>query len=132
MPAGILSYLEAIRRPTDSERSWREAFVAWSPHHSFMSLGRNLDALRNPTSWLLALWWVLDARHYNAGCVVSVSFLFSPSLGSLQQRNVNRMIGVDLGLVVGNLPACILLYSGLKGSDGQRSVVFASMPQGLI
>merc|ERR1712061_825657 len=82
LPAGIFSYLEALQRTAITARSWRETLIAWSPHHALNSVARNLDALRNMTSWLLALLWVVSSRNYSAGCVIGASFLFSPTMGS--------------------------------------------------
>eukprot|EP00928_Gymnodinium_smaydae_P011724 TRINITY_DN14299_c0_g1_i1.p1 TRINITY_DN14299_c0_g1~~TRINITY_DN14299_c0_g1_i1.p1 ORF type:complete len:946 (-),score=171.25 TRINITY_DN14299_c0_g1_i1:139-2859(-) len=87
-----------------------------------------LDALRNLTSWLLALTWSIY-RGYSSTCVSAVSFVFSPTLGSLFDKNLNRMIGVGLGLVMGNFPAGIAFIPGTTTyyRSPQGAIVYASM-----
>mmetsp|Transcript_66787 Transcript_66787/g.159793 ORF Transcript_66787/g.159793 Transcript_66787/m.159793 type:complete len:1008 (-) Transcript_66787:151-3174(-) len=85
------------------------------------------DAVRNTISWLLALAWCVLVRHGASSCVTSVSFVFSVTLGMLFQRNVNRMVGVALGLVFGNMPALVLI-----NGDGTYQSEFAFFPQGLL
>lgn len=68
-------------------------------------------ALRNCISWMLGLAWSVWVHEYHACCVICVSFIFSSTLGSLLERNINRVIGTSMGIMIGNLPASLLLMS---------------------
>ena len=80
----------------------------WSNRHWF--------ALRNTVSWTLALLWSVYSRDYSMGCVVATSFIFSDTSGSSFDTNINRILGVGMGLGVGNVPA-ILILSGTRADD---------------
>lgn len=97
----------------------------WMPHHVWCIREQHVHAVRNTSSWLLALFWSCMVRR--ATCVTTVSFIFSPSLGSLFDRNVNRILGVGIGLALGNLPAVMLLKQECYTDD-----CFIHYPQGPI
>jgi len=87
-----------------------------------------MTALRNTIAWTLALLWSTHKRSYQATCVTGVAFVFSPTLGSLFERNVNRMVGVALGLVIGELPALIMIHHEACGKHPSCLIYW---PQGL-
>eukprot|EP00927_Polykrikos_kofoidii_P086034 TRINITY_DN9520_c0_g1_i1.p1 TRINITY_DN9520_c0_g1~~TRINITY_DN9520_c0_g1_i1.p1 ORF type:complete len:928 (-),score=91.49 TRINITY_DN9520_c0_g1_i1:308-3043(-) len=94
-------------------------FSGSDPHPSGPSLrDRHWYAMRNLTSWMLALLWSLYRRNYSALCVSTVSVLISVSSGSGSSfdRNINRMLGAGLGLTVGNAPA-LLVLQGFAEND---------------
>jgi hypothetical protein len=62
------------------------------------------------TSWLIALLW--SYKRQTASALTTVSFIFSPNLGALFEKNMSRMIGTALGLIMGNLPATLLFQQG--------------------
>jgi len=99
---GGITELEEIPRPCHKFSLWD-----WLPHHACFIREQHLNAVRNTVSWLLALTWSCMVRR--GTCVTAVSFIFSPSLGSLFDRNINRILGVGIGLALGNLPAVLLL-----------------------
>ncbi|CAE7663112.1 unnamed protein product [Symbiodinium pilosum] len=106
----------------DQLRSWPSEFEScdvevpvqaaqkqdWTNRHWF--------ALRNTVSWTLALLWSVYSREYSMGCVVATSFIFSETSGSSFDTNINRILGVGMGLAVGNVPA-ILILSGTRAHD---------------
>lgn len=105
----------------DKLRSWPAAFrdlgasadalgAASSDTNETWS-NRNWFALRNTTSWLLALLWSLYFRNYSCGCVVATSLIFSQTSGSSFEVNINRLLGICMGLAVGNIPALLILSS---------------------
>ena len=89
---------------------------------------KRLGPLRNTMTWLVALQWS-SYRGYSGTCVTAASFLFSPSLGKLYERNVQRILGVGLGLVLGGLPQILLMNPDAK--CGKR-LCFKAEPQGSI
>ena len=58
------------------------------------------------------------------GCVVATSFIFSETSGSSFDTNMNRILGVGMGLAVGNVPA-ILILSG-TGAEANLSLTSTS------
>ncbi len=107
-------------------KSWVIACVRARDQHIF--------ALRNCVSWMLGLLWSVYLRGCRSGCAVSVAFLMTPSIGSLTDRNINRMLGVALGIYVGNLPEALLMQKGLveQKHDILAARSFYHYPQGLI
>eukprot|EP00403_Amphidinium_massartii_P030487 CAMPEP_0178387780 /NCGR_PEP_ID=MMETSP0689_2-20121128/9251_1 /TAXON_ID=160604 /ORGANISM="Amphidinium massartii, Strain CS-259" /LENGTH=981 /DNA_ID=CAMNT_0020008157 /DNA_START=91 /DNA_END=3036 /DNA_ORIENTATION=+ len=89
---------------------------------------RHLTALRCLLSWSIALAWCIERRNYSSTCLVTVSFLFSSSVGSLREITIQRVTGVALGVVCGNLPATLLQY----GEGGKKLPRFKDMPQYLV
>ncbi|CAK0894333.1 unnamed protein product [Prorocentrum cordatum] len=71
---------------------------------------KHVNALRLCTPWSLALLWSVFKRDYDPTVVSSVSFIFSESLSCMFDRNINRMLGVAMGQVLGTLPAVLLSY----------------------
>ncbi|CAK9112205.1 unnamed protein product [Durusdinium trenchii] len=103
----------------DLLRSWPQAFRRLGERHeprrteearvSTTWRDRHWFALRNTTSWTLALLYSLYFRDYNCGCVVATSYIFSQTSGSSFDVNINRLLGVCMGLAVGNIPALLIL-----------------------
>eukprot|EP00931_Biecheleriopsis_adriatica_P059954 TRINITY_DN35958_c0_g1_i1.p1 TRINITY_DN35958_c0_g1~~TRINITY_DN35958_c0_g1_i1.p1 ORF type:complete len:924 (-),score=176.27 TRINITY_DN35958_c0_g1_i1:218-2989(-) len=98
-----------------------EAGPSWNKRHWF--------ALRNTTSWTLALLWSVHIRGFSSSCVMSTSFIFSATTGSSFDTNLNRMIGVTMGLAVGNVPAILVLSATESGSAismsfPQRTIIY--------
>ena len=75
-------------------------------------------------SWTLALLWSVYSRGYSMGCVVATSFIFSETSGSSFDTNINRILGVGMGLAVGNVPA-ILILSGTSADTSSMLRFFA-------
>eukprot|EP00929_Paragymnodinium_shiwhaense_P017929 TRINITY_DN12780_c0_g1_i1.p1 TRINITY_DN12780_c0_g1~~TRINITY_DN12780_c0_g1_i1.p1 ORF type:complete len:1051 (+),score=209.68 TRINITY_DN12780_c0_g1_i1:94-3246(+) len=90
----------------------------------------NRDALRSLLSWLIGLAWSLYVRPYKAACAGSVAFVFSPSVGSLFDRNMNRMVGIAIGLTMGNIPALLLMVS--ESHHGTHRRCFKTFPHGIL
>lgn len=86
---------------------------------------RWFHATLNTTSWMLAFVWSTQVRPHKSACTLCVSFIFSASIGALFDRNINRMLGVALGFVMGHLPATLLLNPGSNTLGG-----FTHLPQG--
>lgn len=84
---------------------------------------RHWSALRNTTSWTLALLWSNRMRSYNGGCVQCLAMLFSSTPGSAFNRNTNRILGVGMGLAFGSLPGFVILQS--ESGDIASSPIFA-------
>ncbi|CAL1154115.1 unnamed protein product [Cladocopium goreaui] len=108
----------------DKLRSWPAAFRALGGVTSGASSesnetwsNRNWFALRNTTSWLLALLWSLYFRNYSCGCVVATSLIFSQTSGSSFEVNINRLLGICMGLAVGNIPALLIFSSTDPAAD---------------
>ncbi|CAJ1330216.1 unnamed protein product [Effrenium voratum] len=112
----------------DKLRSWPKAFRSLSPDAPSAAkpaatpaasdwAERHWFALRNTTSWTLALLWSLYSRNYSCGCVVATSFIFSQTSGSSFDVNINRILGVGMGLAVGNFPALLILDGSTLGSS---------------
>ena len=57
------------------------------------------------------------------GCVVATSFIFSETSGSSFDTNINRILGVGMGLAVGNVPA-ILILSGTSAEKTSSMLRF--------
>lgn len=93
----------------------RYCLCKWAPRGALHSVLQNYEqhryALRNCISWMVALAWSVWVLHYDSCCVTCVSFIFSSTLGSLMERNMNRVIGTSMGIIIGNLPASLLLMS---------------------
>lgn len=85
---------------------------------------RHWNTMRNGLSWILALLWSLYIRGYGAGCVTTVSYIFTSSnaSGSSFDKNINRMVGVGLGLGIGSVPALLVMQGSTL--DGGESNVF--------
>lgn len=81
--------------------------IDFSPHWSWMMAEQRRSALRNATSWLLSLLYSVYFADCNSVCVVCVSFVFSSSFGRLWDRNLNRFLGVGIGVCLGNLPSWV-------------------------
>jgi len=119
---------EAVGELEDSgkSRGWQRGKLwEWLPCRTCLVREQHIHAIRNTVSWLLALFWSVMVQR--ATCVTTVSFIFSPSLGSLFDRNVNRILGVGMGLALGNLPAAMLLKP-----ECYESHCFAHYPTGPI
>lgn len=116
----------------DQLRSWPAAFSAFDTRQSdaapSASGGKDANsrhwfALRNTVSWTLALLWSVYSRGYSMGCVVATSFIFSETSGSSFDTNINRILGVGMGLAVGNVPA-ILILSGTSAEKTSSMLRF--------
>jgi len=70
---------------------------------------RHLNAMRNTIAWVVGLYWSIYKRGFNSGCVVGISMIFSATPGSSFDTNINRMLGVAMGLAMGNIPALLAL-----------------------
>jgi len=81
----------------------------WRPHEAWMVKERHFSAIRLTTSWTLALLWSNYVQGYSSTCVVCLSFIFNSSLGKLWTRNVNRALGVTMGVILGNMPSFVFL-----------------------
>jgi hypothetical protein len=53
------------------------------------------------------------AGNYSCGCVVATSLIFSQTSGSSFEVNINSLLGICMGLAVGNIPALLTLVSSL-------------------
>mmetsp|Transcript_19359 Transcript_19359/g.58234 ORF Transcript_19359/g.58234 Transcript_19359/m.58234 type:complete len:907 (-) Transcript_19359:36-2756(-) len=94
-----------------------------APHPGGSTLMGQLGFVqRNGLSWMLAFLWSLYVRGFQGGCVVTVSFIFSTKSGSSFDKNINRMVGVGLGLGVGSVPALLVMQGAAL--DGGQSEVF--------
>eukprot|EP00928_Gymnodinium_smaydae_P092829 TRINITY_DN7678_c0_g1_i3.p1 TRINITY_DN7678_c0_g1~~TRINITY_DN7678_c0_g1_i3.p1 ORF type:complete len:969 (+),score=213.43 TRINITY_DN7678_c0_g1_i3:55-2961(+) len=79
---------------------------------------RHWYAFRNTISWTLALSWSVYKRSFSSGCVVGTSLIFSATSGSSFDKNINRMLGVGMGLAFGSLPAMLCLQgAGVHDRD---------------
>ncbi|CAE7227247.1 unnamed protein product [Symbiodinium sp. CCMP2592] len=116
----------------DQLRSWPAAFSAFDARQNdaapSASGGKDANsrhwfALRNTVSWTLALLWSVYSRGYSMGCVVATSFIFSETSGSSFDTNINRILGVGMGLAVGNVPA-ILILSGTSAENTSSMLRF--------
>eukprot|EP00439_Symbiodinium_sp_Y106_P053021 s2973_g7.t1 len=116
----------------DQLRSWAAAFSAFDARQNdaapSASGGKDANsrhwfALRNTVSWTLALLWSVYSRGYSMGCVVATSFIFSETSGSSFDTNINRILGVGMGLAVGNVPA-ILILSGTSAENTSSMLRF--------
>jgi len=117
----------------DQLRSWAAAFSAFDARQNdaapSASGGKDANSrhwfpLRNTVSWTLALLWSVYSRGYSMGCVVATSFIFSETSGSSFDTNINRILGVGMGLAVGNVPA-ILILSGTSADTSSMLRFFA-------
>lgn len=121
------------RGPCSSCLAYLQGFprMIWSWRHLMLEMPRHRHALRNTIAWLLALFWSTSGSYaaISSTCVTAVSFLFSPTLGSLFERNMDRIFGVAMGLFLGAVPFMVL-RKPYCSSDSDSC--FHSMPQGLI
>jgi len=113
-----------LRSPTPS--AWPRAVLSYATSREKWA-GR-VSPIRCTVTWLIALSWSCY-RGYSSTCASAVSFLFSPSLGKLFDRNVNRILGVGLGLVLGGLPQILLMNPDARCG---RRLCFKAEPQGSI
>eukprot|EP00403_Amphidinium_massartii_P008759 CAMPEP_0178417940 /NCGR_PEP_ID=MMETSP0689_2-20121128/24831_1 /TAXON_ID=160604 /ORGANISM="Amphidinium massartii, Strain CS-259" /LENGTH=997 /DNA_ID=CAMNT_0020039317 /DNA_START=88 /DNA_END=3081 /DNA_ORIENTATION=+ len=129
-PCTVLQVLEVetpdMEELTDAH-SWHWHHIL-KPPKVCCKLERHLTALRCLLSWSIALAWCIERRNYSSTCLVTVSFLFSSSVGSLREITIQRVTGVALGVVCGNLPATLLQY----GEGGKKLPRFKDMPQYLV
>jgi len=92
------------------------------------TIDSHLDALRLLTAWTTGLFWCIYRRDFSSGCLMNIAFLFSPSVGSMRELSINRLLGVALGIVFGNLPATLLMY----GAGDTMLPRFEDMPAYLV
>eukprot|EP00403_Amphidinium_massartii_P009896 CAMPEP_0178426618 /NCGR_PEP_ID=MMETSP0689_2-20121128/29326_1 /TAXON_ID=160604 /ORGANISM="Amphidinium massartii, Strain CS-259" /LENGTH=981 /DNA_ID=CAMNT_0020048307 /DNA_START=88 /DNA_END=3033 /DNA_ORIENTATION=+ len=129
-PCTVLQVLEVetpdMEELTDAH-SWHWHHIL-KPPKVCCKLERHLTSLRCLVSWSIALAWCIERRNYSSTCLVVVSFLFTSSIGSLREVTIQRITGLALGIVCGNLPATLLQY----GSGGKKLPRFKDMPQYLV